>query len=78
MEFSFKFFSYYCEASFTTSATLNTVVNCVGFEVLIAVIIHIAVLWEKAPCSTYVNRRFGGTYHLHLQGRKSAKQETSV
>jgi hypothetical protein len=28
--------------------------------------------------SLYVNRRFGGKYHLHLQGRKSAEQETSV
>jgi hypothetical protein len=25
-----------------------------------------------------LNRRFGGTHHLHLQGRKSAKKETSV
>jgi hypothetical protein len=31
-----------------------------------------------APCSPYVNQRFGGTYHLHLQGRKSAEQETSI
>jgi hypothetical protein len=30
------------------------------------------------PYSRYVNRRFGGTYHLHVQGRKSAEQETSV
>jgi hypothetical protein len=25
-----------------------------------------------------VNRRFRGTYHLHIQGKKSAEQETSV
>jgi hypothetical protein len=25
-----------------------------------------------------VNRHFGGKYHFHLQGRKSAQQETSV
>jgi hypothetical protein len=37
-----------------------------------------AVFWDIAPCSPYVNRRFGGTYGLHLQGRKSAEQETSV
>jgi hypothetical protein len=30
------------------------------------------------PCSPYMNRRFGGTYRLHLQGPKSAEQETSV
>jgi hypothetical protein len=28
------------------------------------------VLWDITPCSpTDVDRRFGGTYHLHLQGR---------
>jgi hypothetical protein len=32
-----------------------------------------AIFWYIAPCSTYMNRRFGGTYHLHLQGRKSAE-----
>jgi hypothetical protein len=26
--------------------------------------------WDITPCSPLsVNRRFGGTYHLHLQGR---------
>jgi hypothetical protein len=31
------------------------------------------------PCSALkVNRRFGGIYRLHLQGRKQTKQETSV
>jgi hypothetical protein len=46
----------------------------VGFEVLTAVVMNVAVLCDIAPCS----RRFGGTYHLHLQRRKSAEQETSV
>jgi hypothetical protein len=27
-----------------------------------------AILWHIAPCSTYMSRRFGGTYHLRLQG----------
>jgi hypothetical protein len=26
----------------------------------------------------YMNRGFGGTYHLHLQGRKSADHETTM
>jgi hypothetical protein len=26
-----------------------------------------AVFWDVAPCSSCVNRRFGGTYRLHLQ-----------
>jgi hypothetical protein len=38
---------------------------------------NVAIFWDLAPCSPYVNRRFGGTYHLHLQGRKSLRQETS-
>jgi hypothetical protein len=28
-----------------------------------------AVLWNVTPCRSCVNRRFGGTYRLHLQGR---------
>jgi hypothetical protein len=39
---------------------------------------NVAIFWETATSSLYVNRRFGGTYHLHLRGRKSAAQETSV
>jgi hypothetical protein len=34
--------------------------------------------WDIMPCSPMsVNRRFGGTYRLHLQGRKNKRQETS-
>jgi hypothetical protein len=29
-----------------------------------------AVFWDVAPCSSCVIRRFGGTYCLHIQGRK--------
>jgi hypothetical protein len=30
------------------------------------------ILWDITPCSPLrVNRRFGGTYHLHLQGQKN-------
>jgi hypothetical protein len=29
-----------------------------------------AVFWDVAPCTASVNRRFGGMYRLHLQGRK--------
>jgi hypothetical protein len=30
-----------------------------------------AVFWDVAPCSSCMNRRFGGTYRIHLQGRKN-------
>jgi hypothetical protein len=35
------------------------------------------IFWYIAPCSAYMSRRFGGRYHLQLQGRKSAELETS-
>jgi hypothetical protein len=38
---------------------------------------NVAIIWDIAPCSLYVNCCFGGTYHLHLQGRKSAKPESA-
>jgi hypothetical protein len=28
---------------------------------------NVAIFWDIPPCSFYVNRRFGGTYHLHHQ-----------
>jgi hypothetical protein len=34
--------------------------------------------WDVAPCRSCVNRRFGGTYRLHLQGRKISERGTSV
>jgi hypothetical protein len=36
------------------------------------------VFWDVAPCRSCVNRRFGGTYRLHLQGRKIRERGTSV
>jgi hypothetical protein len=37
-----------------------------GFEILTAAVMNIAIIWDIAPCSSYVNRRFGGTCNLHL------------
>jgi hypothetical protein len=50
----------------------------VEFEVLTAAVRNVAIYWDTAPCTPYANRRLGVTYHLHLQGRKSAEQETSL
>jgi hypothetical protein len=63
---------------FKKSATLYPTALYVGFEVLIAEIMNVAIFWDVEPCGPYMNRRFGGTHHLHIQGRKSAEQETSV
>jgi hypothetical protein len=46
----------------------------IGFEVLTAVIMKSTIFWDITPCSPLkVNRRFGGTYRLHLQGRKISR-----
>jgi hypothetical protein len=36
----------------------------------------VAISWDVVPCSPYMNQRFGRTFHLHLQGRKSAEPQT--
>jgi hypothetical protein len=41
----------------------------VGFEVFTEVTMKNAVFWDVTPCRSCVNRRFGGTYRLHLQCR---------
>jgi hypothetical protein len=44
----------------------------VGSEVLTAVVMKSTIFWDITPCSPLsVNRRFGGTYRLHLHGRKN-------
>jgi hypothetical protein len=50
----------------------------VRFEVFTAVTMKNAVFWDVAPRRSCVNRRFGGTYRLHLQGRKIRVRGTSV
>jgi thermostable 8-oxoguanine DNA glycosylase len=42
----------------------------VRFEAFTAVTMKKAVFRDLAPCICGVNRRFGGTYRLHLQGRR--------
>jgi hypothetical protein len=49
----------------------EAVVAYVGFEVLTAVVIKSNLFWDITPCSLLeVNRRFGGKYLRHLQGRR--------
>jgi hypothetical protein len=43
----------------------------VGSEVLTALVMKSTIFWDIMPCSPLsVNRRFEGTYRLHLQGQK--------
>jgi hypothetical protein len=50
----------------------------VGFEVFATVTMKNAVFWDVEPCRSCVNRRFVGTYLLHLQGRKIRERGTSI
>jgi hypothetical protein len=42
--------------------------NIVRFEAFSAVTMKKVVFWDVALCRSCINRRFGGTYRLHLQG----------
>jgi hypothetical protein len=45
----------------------------VGYQVLTAVVMNVAIFWDVVPFNAYVNRHFRGKYYLCLQGRQSAK-----
>jgi hypothetical protein len=34
-----------------------------------------AVFWDVAPCGFIINRRFGGTFRFHFQGRRNNASE---
>jgi hypothetical protein len=37
-----------------------------------------AVFWDMSPCGIFINRRFGGTCRLHLQGRRNMQARKCV
>jgi hypothetical protein len=47
-------------------------------EVFTAVTMKNAFFWDVAPCRFCVNRRFGGSYCLHLQGRRISEWGINV
>jgi hypothetical protein len=47
----------------------------VGFEVFMAVTMKTAVFWDVELCGFIINRRFGGTSRLNLQGRRNNVSE---
>jgi hypothetical protein len=50
----------------------------VGFEVFTVVVMKSIIFWDMMPCSPLsFNRCFGGTYLLHLQGRRNRFSKTS-
>jgi hypothetical protein len=56
----------------------ESTLSSVRFEAFAAVTMKNVVFWDVALCRTWVNRRFGGTYCLHLQGGIIREQWTSV
>jgi hypothetical protein len=38
---------------------------------------NVVIFWDVAQCGKHMHQLFRGTYHLHLQHKKSAKQETA-
>jgi hypothetical protein len=46
----------------------------VRYEVFKAVTTKNAVFWDVAPSRSCANRRFGGKYCIHLQGRKNPRE----
>jgi hypothetical protein len=47
----------------------------VGFEILTAAVTNAAIFRDTAPCSPQVGWCFGGTYHIHLQGRNQRSKK---
>jgi hypothetical protein len=51
----------------------------VGFEVFTAVVLKSIFFWDMTPCSALSGTiRFGGTYRLHLQGRRKVQQNSEL
>jgi hypothetical protein len=57
---------------------LNYIIIYVGFDDLTAVVMNVAIFLGLTSCNPSVILRFGGWYHVHLHGRKSEEEETSV
>jgi hypothetical protein len=47
---------------------LATLINSGTHVYLKQHLLNVASFWDTAPFSPYVNRRFGSTYHFHLEG----------
>jgi hypothetical protein len=71
---------FFCSEISKKQFGLNSVTysRVVRFEVFTAVTMKNAVFWYVVPYRSCVDRRFGGTYRLHFQGRKIRKRGTSL
>jgi hypothetical protein len=58
-----------------SNVIFNNKICIIGFEVLTAVVMQSIIFWDMTLCSALsCTRRFGGTYRLHLQGRRIVQQ----
>jgi hypothetical protein len=60
----------YLRTFYILKGQMLTTLYFVRYEVFTAVTMKNAAFWDVVLCRSYVNRRFGGTYHLYFQGRK--------
>jgi hypothetical protein len=67
-----------CSNVICKTVQMQTIPIYIGFDLLTAVVMNVSMFWDIVPCGPYANRRFGGKYHPHLQGWKSAEQETDI
>jgi hypothetical protein len=59
------------ERKSVTGRTVERNVEREEFCIKNGIILQSSIFWNITPCSPLdVNRRFGGTYHLHPQGRR--------
>jgi hypothetical protein len=56
-------------------ARMTMSICTVEFEVITAGVMNVPIFWGIAPCSPYVNPRFEGIYHFHLQGEKQSSKK---
>jgi hypothetical protein len=76
---TFLVLHYTYHSQYNLDPECATNVNNVGFYVLKAVTIETVEVRDITPCSQVrVNRRFSGTYHLHLQDRRINQYNTSM
>jgi hypothetical protein len=61
------------KSTITYRQSTNKLYSPVGFKVLTAVVMNVAIFWNIAPCIPYVSLCFGGMYHIHLKGKQSAE-----
>jgi hypothetical protein len=65
--------SKYAYVPYPYNILLVTAIKLKAIYFRTAAMLKEAVFWDVAPCRYCVIRRFGGTYRLHLQGRRDSE-----